>query len=662
MLGLDKTRDEATEAWATLMQSLASTISPKDGSSGGGSGDGSGRHGGPNGDKEPPRQSKVGMGVAIGAAAPAMADSDGEGGTETITAADPSMLALTKEMIEIRRILQKVGKSSAVTLPSIVVIGSQSSGKSSVLEAIVGHDFLPKGINMVTRRPIELTLVNTPDATVDYAEFPDLQSGRITDFTAIRKKLTDLNQVPDSVCVSDEPIQLRIYSRNVPDLALIDLPGYIQVEDVDQPRELRQNIAQLCEKYIKSPNIILAVSAADVDLANSTALQASRRVDPRGDRTIGVLTKMDLVEAERGIALLRHNRYPLRLGYVGVVTKAPPQSHSLFKKGPDNLFSAVARNEAAFFSSYPEQFGPASGVTTGTTKLRHQLTMVLSGTLSANMKTTRDAIERDLRETSYRFKARYGDRMISAESYVSAALDDFKHNLRDFRNQWGQQQLYDLVKTKLDDKVVDVMAKLYWNPPLLDLSVHQGDPMLVPLSRDSKDYPGAEYLESQLAAAVDTFVGGGVGEMSAARLEQYLRLKCHLMVDQTQFRANDNARKLILAQTEAILKERHHAAADGVELAIKPYKYGVRVKDEDWQKSRQHMVKLLNLELKEIADCRKTHEAKVGDGRKLRDLTSFIRKVRRGDDTVDNEAAAVSGAGGFTSELLETGRCFLPYP
>ncbi|KAI1030585.1 hypothetical protein LB505_004032 [Fusarium chuoi] len=77
-------------------------------------------------------------------------------------------------MIEIRSILQRVGQSSTLTLPSIVVIGSQSSGKSSVLEAIVGHEFLPKGSNMVTRRPIELTLVNTPSSREEYGEFPDL--------------------------------------------------------------------------------------------------------------------------------------------------------------------------------------------------------------------------------------------------------------------------------------------------------------------------------------------------------------------------------------------------------------------------------------------------------------------------------------------------------
>ena len=102
------------------------------------------------------------------------------------------MMLLTKKMIEIRSILQMVGQSDTMILPSIVVIGSQSSGKSSVLEAIVGHEFLPKGSNMITRRPIELTLVSTPDAQAEYGEFPALGLGKITDFAQIQRTLTDL--------------------------------------------------------------------------------------------------------------------------------------------------------------------------------------------------------------------------------------------------------------------------------------------------------------------------------------------------------------------------------------------------------------------------------------------------------------------------------------
>jgi dynamin-like GTPase MGM1, mitochondrial len=139
------------------------------------------------------------------------------------------LMGLTKKLIEIRNLLKTVETSSSVlTLPSIVVIGSQSSGKSSVLEAIVGHSFLPKGSNMVTRRPIELTLIHTPDSTHEYSEFPQLGLGKVTDFKNVANTLKDLNlAVSEDECISDKPIELRIYSSNVPDLTLVDLPGYI---------------------------------------------------------------------------------------------------------------------------------------------------------------------------------------------------------------------------------------------------------------------------------------------------------------------------------------------------------------------------------------------------------------------------------------------------
>ncbi|KAJ2682905.1 mitochondrial dynamin GTPase Msp1, partial [Coemansia spiralis] len=115
---------------------------------------------------------------------------------------DNALMELTKRLLEIQTILKTVApadgssgssSSGALQLPSIVVIGSQSSGKSSVLEAIVGQEFLPKGTNMVTRRPIELTLINTPNASDAYGEFPQLGLDRIRDFRRIQRTLYDLN-------------------------------------------------------------------------------------------------------------------------------------------------------------------------------------------------------------------------------------------------------------------------------------------------------------------------------------------------------------------------------------------------------------------------------------------------------------------------------------
>lgn len=110
---------------------------------------------------------------------------------------------------------------------------------------------------MVTRRPIELTLVYTPNTKEEYGEFPQLGIGKIKDFSQIQKTLTDLNlAVPETDCVSPDPIELVIKSPNVPDLTLIDLPGFIQIHNKDQPPILREKIAQVCDSVNRGRRVV----------------------------------------------------------------------------------------------------------------------------------------------------------------------------------------------------------------------------------------------------------------------------------------------------------------------------------------------------------------------------------------------------------------------
>ncbi|KAG5735653.1 hypothetical protein E4T56_gene14789, partial [Termitomyces sp. T112] len=344
------------------------------------------------------------------------------------------LMHLTRKLIEIRSMLLSIDQSDALKLPSIVVIGSQSSGKSSVLEAIVGHEFLPKGNNMVTRRPIELTLIHTPaenDTTpIEYGEFPGLGLGKITNFADIQRTLTDLNlAVSTSEAVSNEPIDLRIYSPNVPDLTLIDLPGYVQISSMDQPESLKEKIAVLCDKYIREPNIILAVCAADVDLANSPALRASRKVDPLGLRTIGVITKMDLVSPEQGAAILAGNRYPLHLGYVGVVAKSSG-------KGRKDSAMVARQGENDYFGSHRGVFGGSSSLMVGTGVLRRRLMEVLESSMASSLHGITNAVQLELEEATYQFKVQYNDRRITAESYVAETIDTLKLRFKDATQQF----------------------------------------------------------------------------------------------------------------------------------------------------------------------------------------------------------------------------------
>ncbi|KAL2151814.1 hypothetical protein VTH82DRAFT_4997 [Thermothelomyces myriococcoides] len=558
------------------------------GESDGSSGDGSSGDGGPGGHgrPEPPKQSRAGAVAVAGASAAAygfdQTDETDERTPEEILK-DDHMMYVTKRMIEIRNLLQKVGQSSAVTLPSIVVIGSQSSGKSSVLEAIVGHEFLPKGSNMITRRPIELTLVNDPDARTDYGEFPDLGLSKVTDFTLIQKTLTELNQsVPESLCVTDDPIRLVIHSPRIPDLSLIDLPGYIQVAGENQPRELKRKISELCDKYIRGPNIILAISAADTDLANSTALQASRRVDPRGERTIGVITKMDLVEPEKGAAILTDKQYPLRLGYVGVISKLPPQT-GLFRRETSNLLASISRNEKSYFGSYPSQFGPDTGVNTGTMTLRKKLMQVLEQSMSSKLQETTESIQRELEETTYQFKVQYNEQPMSAEAYLAASLDDFKHQFHNFATSFGRPQLQSLLKDALDQKVLDQLAARYWNKPIEDLTVALPEPDNI--ADLPKADPKSAYWHRQFDAACSGLTRLGVGRLAATVAAAAIQSNVDKLLDKSSFSKHPAARKVISDAASTVLADRSYATSDGIEISLKPYKFDPDIQPNDHEES-----------------------------------------------------------------------------
>ncbi|KAK2978746.1 hypothetical protein RJ640_003905, partial [Escallonia rubra] len=421
-------------------------------------------------------------------------------------------------------IFARVGDSpAAMELPQVAVVGSQSSGKSSVLEALVGRDFLPRGADICTRRPLLLQLVRTPEAAAgEYGEFRHLPGKKFYDFAEIRSEiqvrhfcgqvysavkqilcrlgvlalapimvlvdrpawrkmepmnaadwpskgivppayhppsrthhthhLTNLRYHPTNVSkpvnnplknggvvgganrtaagdgiwvaaalglgwvvgfrlgwlwrclgvwvatvarlgkaetargaggnkgVSNKQIRLTIYSPNVLDITLLDLPGMTKVPVGDQPSDIEAQIRTMILSYIRQPFcLILAVTPANSDLANSDALQIAGIADPdgnyymhfvAGNRTIGVITKLDIMD--RGTDACKHllgKVIPLRLGYVGVVNRSQ-QDIMLNRSIKDALAS-----EEAFFRSHPVYNGLADRC--GIPRLAKKLNQIL---------------------------------------------------------------------------------------------------------------------------------------------------------------------------------------------------------------------------------------------------------------------------------------------
>uniref|UniRef100_A0A0K0EMI2 Dynamin GTPase n=1 Tax=Strongyloides stercoralis TaxID=6248 RepID=A0A0K0EMI2_STRER len=228
-----------------------------------------------------------------------------------------------------------------VQLPQIVVVGSQSSGKSSVLESIVGRDFLPRGSGIVTRRPLLLHLIHineedsikkgensssTDPPEREWAIFDHDTETVYTDFDLVRKEIIKETDKESGINkgISDKPIGLKIYSSKVINLSLIDLPGLTKVAVGDQPENIEQQISDLILKYISNPNaIILAVSPANQDFANSEAIKYAKSVDKDGTRTIAVLTKLDLMDnGTDATEVLTGKIVPIKLGIVGVINRS----------------------------------------------------------------------------------------------------------------------------------------------------------------------------------------------------------------------------------------------------------------------------------------------------------------------------------------------------
>lgn len=230
---------------------------------------------------------------------------------------------------KLQDVFNTVGRES-IQLPQISVIGTQSTGKSSVLENIVGKDFLPRGSGIVTRRPLVLQLVhiNPEEASQSWGWGKFLHTGdkRFENFNEIRDEIASETDrlAGTNKGITSDPIRLRVFSPHVLNLTLIDLPGITRVPVGDQPEDIETQIRTMVLEYINNPKcIILAVHAANTDLATSEALKLAREVDPNGNRTLAVCTKLDLMDhGTDAVDLLTGKIIPVKLGIIGVVNRS----------------------------------------------------------------------------------------------------------------------------------------------------------------------------------------------------------------------------------------------------------------------------------------------------------------------------------------------------
>ncbi|XP_050359309.1 dynamin isoform X3 [Nymphalis io] len=283
----------------------------------------------------------------------------------------------------------QLGVHMQLDLPQIAVVGGQSAGKSSVLENFVGRDFLPRGSGIVTRRPLILQLIHS---NTEYAEFLHCKGKKFVDFNEVRGEIeAETDRITGSnKGISPVPINLRVYSPNVLNLTLIDLPGLTKVPIGDQPVDIEQQIKAMIFQFIRREScLILAVTPANTDLANSDALKLAKEVDPQGLRTIGVITKLDLMdEGTDARDVLENKLLPLRRGYIGVVNRSQKDID-----GRKDISAALAA-ERKFFLSHPSYRHIADRL--GTPYLQRVLNQQLTNHIRDTLPGLRDKLQKQL--------------------------------------------------------------------------------------------------------------------------------------------------------------------------------------------------------------------------------------------------------------------------
>lgn len=217
-----------------------------------------------------------------------------------------------------------------LTLPRLVVVGTQSSGKSSVLNGIMSMDFLPTGKTMTTRCPLDIRLhklsSSYKEGWVEFGRYNDSDgmwesSGKISIDVPLPKQ-SQIDEIRDKIKeqqnelagtgmdISHKPIVINVHSPFVPNLSLIDLPGLTMVAQTDkgQPKDIKEKIERLVTNYIKQKRtIIIAVMQARADMETDLGLALIKKHDNTGKRTIGVLTKPDLMNSEEHVGNYLNN-------------------------------------------------------------------------------------------------------------------------------------------------------------------------------------------------------------------------------------------------------------------------------------------------------------------------------------------------------------------
>ena len=324
-----------------------------------------------------------------------------------------------RRVLDIIAQLRKCGLESVLSLPQLVVCGDQSAGKSSVLEALTEIPF-PRNDNLCTRFATEIILRRavTNSLTIKVIADTKRPSNEQEAIGAFEESITNFDELPrvmteamkvmgldslDSTSISasnakafaKDVLSILIEGPSRPQLTLVDLPGLIQNQTKGVTEADVDMVKEITDSYICKPRTIcLAVITATNDYANQVIVTKVQKVDPNGNRTLGIITKPDRLPAGSGseqafLNLARNGDIFFSLGWHVLKNRA-------FEEGGCSLLERNA-SEAAFFRK--SNFKTLPGECVGIDSLRHRLSQLLFDHIKQELPQLREDLDTALADT-----------------------------------------------------------------------------------------------------------------------------------------------------------------------------------------------------------------------------------------------------------------------
>ncbi|KAK0301961.1 hypothetical protein LTR82_018050 [Friedmanniomyces endolithicus] len=312
--------------------------------------------------------------------------------------------------------LRARGISNSIDLPQLAVCGDQSSGKSSTLEGLTNIPF-PRADGVCTKFPTEVILEHSDEqesitaAIIPHPLRSDQARARLQEFHA---NIEDYSQLPQVISALmglrgygdnltgpafvEDVLRIKVVGRTGLHLSIVDLPGLISTASEEQTEEDVQTVQRMVDSYIQKPRtIILAIVQASNDNANQSIIRKSKQYDRAGQRTVGVITKPDLINrgTESRVALLAKNQdtTKLQLGFYMLKNPTPTEmGHAI-------VASQRSANEYQFFHSSPWREQNLDAGRVGIDTLRGALQALLDQHVEKELPNVREEIRAMIRST-----------------------------------------------------------------------------------------------------------------------------------------------------------------------------------------------------------------------------------------------------------------------